>query len=80
MKIEIETKYAIGDQVAVMEAGLKVNEGKVTEVIVFVTDNDASVRYFVEFEGGRSNSFDEEYIFPSRQAIIDIIKNGGLGA
>ena len=77
MKIEVETKYAIGDQVAVMEAGLKVNEGKVTEIIVYVTDNDTSVRYFVEFEGGRTNSYGEEYIFPSRQAIIDIIQNGG---
>ena len=77
MKIEVETKYAIGDQVAVMEAGLKVNEGKVTEIIVYVTDNDTSVRYFVEFEGGRSNSYGEEYVFPSRQAIIDIIQNGG---
>ena len=64
MKIELETKYAIGDQVAVMEAGLKVNEGKVTEVIVFVTDNDASVRYFVEFEGGRSN--------PIRQGELEL--------
>ena len=80
MKIEIETKYAIGDQVAVMEAGLKVNEGKVTEIIVYVTDNDTSVRYFVEFEGGRTNSYGEEYIFPSRQAIIDIIQNGGKEA
>ena len=80
MKIEVETKYAIGDQVAVMEAGLKVNEGKVTEVIVYVTDENTSVRYFVEFEGGRTNSYGEEYIYPSRQAIIDIIKNGGLGA
>ena len=80
MEIKIETKYAIGDQVAVMEAGLKVNEGKVTEIIVYVTDNDTSVRYFVEFEGGRTNSYGEEYVFPSRQAIIDIIKNGGLGA
>ena len=80
MKIEVETKYAIGDQVAVMEAGLKVNEGKVTEIIVYVTDNDTSVRYFVEFEGGRTNSYGEEYIFPSRQAIIDIIQNGGKEA
>jgi hypothetical protein len=80
MKIEIETKYAIGDQVAVMEAGLKVNEGKVTEIIVYVTDNDTSVRYFVEFEGCRTNSYGEEYVFPSRQAIIDIIQNGGKEA
>lgn len=80
MKIEIETKYNIGDQVAVMEAGLKVNEGKVTEVIVYVTDNDTSVRYFVEFEGGRTNSYGEEYVYPSRQAIIDIIQNGGKEA
>lgn len=80
MKIELETKYAIGDQVVVMEAGLKVNEGKVTEVIVYVTDNDTSVRYFVEFEGGRTNSYGEEYVYPSRQAIIDIIQNGGKEA
>lgn len=80
MKIEIETKYNIGDTVAVMEAGLKVNEGKVTEVIVYVTDNDTSVRYFVEFEGGRTNSYGEEYVYPSRQAIIDIIQNGGKEA
>ena len=80
MKIEVETKYAIGDTVAVMEAGLKVNEGKVTEIIVYVTDNDTSVRYFVEFEGGRSNSYGEEYVYPSRQAIIDIIQNGGKEA
>lgn len=80
MKIEIETKYNIGDTVAVMEAGLKVNEGKVTKVIVYVTDNDTSVRYFVEFEGGRTNSYGEEYVYPSRQAIIDIIQNGGKEA
>ena len=80
MKIEIETKYAIGDTVAVMEAGLKVNEGTITEVIVYVTDNDTSVRYFVKFSEDKTNSYGEEYIFPSRQAIIDIIQNGGQGA
>ena len=80
MKIDIETKYAIGDQVAVMEAGLKVNEGKVTEVIIYASNEGNSVRYFVDFEGGRSNSYGEEYVFPSRQAIIDIIQNGGKEA
>lgn len=80
MKIELETKYNIGDQVAVMEAGLKVTEGTITEVIVYVTDNDTSVRYFVKFSEDKTNSYGEEYVFPSRQAIIDIIKNGGLGA
>lgn len=77
MKIELETKYNIGDQVAVMEAGLKVNEVKVTGVIIYFPGNDESVRYFVEDEDGRSNSYSEEDIYPSRQAIIDIINNGG---
>lgn len=80
MKIQVETKYNIGDKVAVMDADLKVNEGRITDIIMYVGEKDTSTRYFVEFEGGRSNSYGEAYIFPSRQAIIDIIQNGGKEA
>lgn len=76
MKIEIETKYAIGETVAVLEPGLRVKEGTVTEVIIYASNEGNSVRYFVDF-GGKANSFGESDIYPSRQAIIDIIQQGG---
>ena len=76
MKIEIETKYNIGDQVAVMEEGLTVNEGKITDIVIYALADHTSVRYWIDF-GSSSHSYAENQVYPSRQAIIDIINNGG---
>lgn len=76
MKIEIETKYNIGDQVAVMEEGLTVNEGKISDIVIYALEDHTSVRYWIDF-GKNSHSYAENQVYPSRQAIIDIINNGG---
>ena len=76
MKIEIETKYNIGDQVAVMEEGLTVNEGKITDIVIYVLEDHTSVRSWIDF-GKNSHSYAENHVYPSRKAIIDIINNGG---
>lgn len=76
MKIELETKYNIGDQVAVMEEGLTVNEGKITDIVIYALEDHTSVRYWIDF-GKNSHSYAENLVYPSRQAIIDIINNGG---
>ena len=76
MKIEIETKYNIGDTVAVMEEGLTVNEGKITGIVIYSLADHTSVRYWIDF-GKSSHSYAENQVYPSRQAIIDIINNGG---
>ena len=74
MKIEVETKYAIGDQVAAIDSDFVITDGTIDEICIFIYANETYTAYYVKTEGDRKY-FRETKVYPSRDAIANYILN-----